>query len=151
MLISSVKNYQNILKIFPKLGIVFDFIIKNISDKTIESKYDISDGVYAIVQKCEPKSKDDQLLETHKKYIDLQYVISGRENIGWKFVDKSFEIHKKYSIKKDIAFFTNKPDTYIKLKKGEFVLFFPEDAHAPLCGNGTVKKCIVKIPKDFLY
>ncbi len=149
MLLSCIKNYQNILKFFPQLDIVFDFIINNVSDKTLEGKYDISRGIYAVIQKCEPKIKKEQLLETHKKYVDLQYVISGKEKIGWKFLDKSFKICKKYNPKQDIAFFSNRPDTYIRLKKGEFAIFFPEDAHAPLCCDNTVKKCIVKIPKIY--
>ncbi|MGE4385377.1 MAG: YhcH/YjgK/YiaL family protein [Endomicrobiaceae bacterium] len=151
MLISSLKNYRNILRIFPNLICVFDFIKNNISSSVNDGKYEISDGIYAVVQKCGPKAECDRLLETHRKYVDLQYVISGKERIGWKFADKTFKTHKKYSSKNDISFFTNKPDIYINLKKGEFVLLFPEDAHAPLSGAAIVKKCIVKIPKDFLY
>jgi YhcH/YjgK/YiaL family protein len=150
MLISSLKNYRNILKIFPSLACVFDFIKENIHSDTVEGRYDMSDGIYAVVQKCVPKDENERFLETHKKYIDLQYVISGKEKIGLKFVDKTFQVHKRYNSKNDISFFSNKPDTYIELKKNEFVLLFPEDAHAPLSGSGIVKKCIVKIPKDFL-
>lgn len=149
MLLSSIKNYQNILKFFPQLDIVFNFITKNVSNKTPDGKYDIARGIYALIQECEPKIKKEQLLETHKKYVDLQYVISGKEKIGWKFVDKSLKVFKKYNLKQDIAFFSNQPDTYIRLKKGEFVIFFQEDAHAPLCCNNTVKKCIIKIPKIY--
>ena len=150
MLISSIKNYQNILNFFPQLDIVFDFIIKNISDKTADGKYYITEEIYVDVQKCLPKPKKEQVLEKHKKYIDLQYVISGKEKIGWKFFDKSFKVLKKYSSKKDIAFYSNPPDTFINLKKGEFAIFFPEDTHAPLCCEKQVKKCVVKIPVKFL-
>jgi YhcH/YjgK/YiaL family protein len=150
MLISSIKNYQNILNFFPQLDIVFDFIIKNISSKTADGKYYITEEIYADVQSCLPKPKKEQVLEKHKKYIDLQYIISGKEKIGWKFFDKSFKVLKKYSSKKDIAFYSNSPDTFINLKKGEFAIFFPEDTHAPLCCEKQVKKCVVKIPVKFL-
>jgi len=150
MLISSIKKYTDILKFYPQLEIVFDFIIKNISTKTCDGKYDITKEIYATVQTCFPKPKEEQLLEKHKKYIDLQYVISGNEKIGWKFFDKSFKLLKKYNPKKDIAFYSNNPDTYINLKKGEFAIFFPDDTHSPLCCKNRVKKCIVKIPVNFL-
>lgn len=150
MLISSIKNYQNILNFFPQLNIVFDFIIKNISAKTADGKYYITEEIYVDVQNCLPKPKKEQVLEKHKKYIDLQYVISGKEKIGWKFFDKSFKVLKKYSSKKDIAFYSNSPDAFINLKKGEFAIFFPEDTHAPLCCEKQVKKCVVKIPVKFL-
>lgn len=150
MLISSIKNYKNILKFFPQLDIVFDYILKNISSKTIDGKYNITKTIYVNVQTCDPKPKKEQLLEKHKKYIDLQYIISGKEKIGWKFFDKTFKVLKKYNSKNDISFYSNPPDTFINLKVGEFAIFFPEDTHAPLCCDDTVKKCIVKIPVEFL-
>lgn len=150
MLVSSMKNYKNILNFFPQLEIVFEYIIKNVNVKTLDGKYNITKDIYAIVQTCQPKSKNEQVLEKHRKYIDLQLVLSGREKIGWKFFDGKFKVLKKYNIKNDISFYSNKPDMFINLKKEEFVIFFPEDTHAPLCCNKTVKKCIVKIPIKFL-
>lgn len=150
MLISSIKNYKNILKIFPQLDIVFDFLLNNISNKTVDGKYDITKDIYAVVANSQPKPKEEQLLEAHKKYIDLQYIITNTDNIGWKFLDKSFRIYKRYNKKNDISFYKTKPDIFFKLKKGEFVIFFPEDTHAPLCNLKKVKKCIVKIPKEYL-
>ena len=150
MLVSSISNCENILKFFPQLDIVFDYIVKNINNKTLDGKYNITKDIYATVQTCQPKPKKEQVLEKHKKYIDLQYVVSGKEKIGWKFFDKKFKVLKRYSTKNDISFYSNNPDTYINLKKGEFVIFFPEDTHAPLCCLKTVKKCIVKIPVKYL-
>lgn len=151
MLISSIKNYQNILNLFPNLDVVFDFIKNNVHFDTEDTKVNIENGIYAVIQTCQPKPKEEQLLEKHEKYIDLQYVISGKERIGWKFFDDSFKILKKYDLKKDIAFYSNMPDTYIDLNVGEFAIFFPEDTHSPLCCDCVVKKCVVKIPIDYLY
>ena len=89
-------------------------------------------------------------MEAHKKYIDLQYVISNTDNIGWKFLDNSFKIYKRYNGTNDITFYKDKPDVFFKLKKGEFVVLFPEDTHVPLCNLKPVKKCVVKIPKEYL-
>lgn len=150
MLVSSVNNYENVLKFFPQLDIVFDYINKNVNVKTADGKYNITKSIYAIVQTCDPKPKKEQVLEKHRKYIDLQYVVSGKEKIGWKFFDKKFKVLKRYNPKKDISFYSTLPDTYINLKKGEFAIFFPEDTHAPLCCQKTVKKCIVKIPVNYL-
>ena len=150
MLISSIKNHKNILKFFPQLDIVFDFLLNKVSSKTIDGKYNITKDIYAVVANSEPKPKEEQLLEAHKKYIDLQYILVNTDNIGWKFLDKSFKISKRYNKKNDISFYKNKPDIFFKLKKGDFVIFFPEDAHAPICNLKKVKKCIIKIPKEYL-
>lgn len=146
MLVSSMKNYKNILKLFPQLDIVFDYISQNVNIKTLDGKYNITKEIYAVIQTCQPKPKKEQVLEKHKRYVDLQLVLSGKEKIGWKFFDKKFKILKRYNAKQDISFYSNKPNTYINLKKGEFAIFFSEDTHAPLCCDKTVKKCIVKIP-----
>lgn len=150
MLVSSMKKYKNILNFFPQLEIVFDYVIKNINNKTLDGQYNITKEIYAVVQTCQPKIKNEQVLEKHKKYVDLQLVISGKEKIGWKFFDKKFKVLKKYNTKKDISFYSNTPDTFINLKKGEFAIFFPEDTHAPLCCDNIVKKCVVKIPVKYL-
>lgn len=150
MLISSIKNHKNILKIFPQLDIVFDFLLKNISSKTADGRYNVTEDIYAVVANSDPKPEEEQLLEAHRKYIDLQYILTNTDNIGWKFLDKSFKIYKRYNKKNDISFYKNKPDIFLKLKKSEFAIFFPEDAHAPLCNLKKVKKCIVKIPKEYL-
>lgn len=151
MLVSSLKNHKKILKFFPQLDIVFDFLKKEISAKASDGKIIINKDIYAVIQTCLPKPKNEQVLEKHKKYIDLQYVISGKEKIGWKYFDKNFTTLKKYNSKNDISFYSDKPETFIHLKKGEFAIFFPEDTHAPLCCDKPVKKCIVKIAESFLF
>ncbi|MDD5020593.1 MAG: YhcH/YjgK/YiaL family protein [Endomicrobiaceae bacterium] len=150
MIISSVKNYKSVTKYFPQLNVIFNFINSFMTKNIKEGKYELDFGIYAIVQNSQPKPRCEQLLETHKKYVDLQYVISGRDKIGWKFLDKSFVVDTKYNKKNDITFFQNKPDFFIVLKKGDFAMFFSEDAHSPLCGKTLVKKCVFKIPQKFI-
>ncbi len=150
MIISSFKNNKKTLKYMPVLKPVFNFIKDNIKTSVKEGRYEIGGGIYAVIQTSDPKPEKERLLETHKKYVDLQYVISGSDKIGWKFYDKTFKVFKKYDKKNDITFFKNSPDFFITLKKGEFAVFFNQDAHAPLCGVAAVKKCVFKIPAGLI-
>jgi beta-galactosidase beta subunit len=50
-----------------------------------------------------------------------------------------------YDSGKDCVFFKDKSNFWFKLSKGSFVIFFPEDAHAPLAGNSRVKKAVIKV------
>ena len=150
MIISSFKNKRKILEYMPVLKPVFEFIKKNLRTSVKEGRYEFNGGIYAVIQKSMPKPEKERLLETHKKYVDLQYIISGSDKIGWKFYDKTFKPVNKYDGKKDITFFKNSPDFFITVKKGEFAVFFPQDAHAPLCGKTSVKKCVFKIPQKLL-
>ena len=51
---------------------------------------------------------------------------------------------------RDVTFFSDRPDSWLSLPAGHFAIFFPDDAHAPLAGRGTLKKAIVKIAIDWV-
>ena len=48
-------------------------------------------------------------------------------------------------IQRYVIFYDDEPSTYFALKAGEAAIFFPDDAHAPLVGDGHVKKCVIKV------
>ncbi|MBA4387641.1 MAG: YhcH/YjgK/YiaL family protein [Verrucomicrobia bacterium] len=112
------------------------------ADKRIEI-----DGsrVYALPMTSQGKGRTAARLETHRKYIDIQYIMSGTDTMGWKAAAGCKTIAEPYNEARDIEFFTDKPDTYFDVSPGVFVVFFPEDGHAPLAGNGEVVKVVVKI------
>ena len=48
-------------------------------------------------------------------------------------------------MKRDFALYAQKASTYFTVKPGQFYIMFPEDAHAPIIGNGTLRKLIAKV------
>ena len=66
--------------------------------------------------------------------------------MGWKARSRCLQPHEQYDAEKDIEFFDDVPDTYVTVLPGEFVVFFPDDAHAPLIGTGAVHKVVIKVP-----
>ena len=143
-------NFQNknfYTNKFPFLKEVFDFL-SSLDKSSEERKYVINENIYAMLETSRPKKKEDQKPEVHRKYVDLQFIIDGKDVIGWKSMYDCKDVYKKYNSIKDIAFFNETPDFQIKLSKGQFAIFFPQDAHAPLCGQNPVKKCIVKISSE---
>ncbi len=102
-------------------------------------------NVFAIVQSCGGRGKKDSPLETHREYIDIQIVISGEEVIGWRLSAKCASVKTPYSRNKDIAFYNDPPSAWLPVSAGEFAVFYPEDAHAPLAGGCPVKKIIIKV------
>ena len=85
------------------------------------------------------------MLEAHRGYIDIQYVIDGADLIGIRKTSGCANPIGGYDRQKDIIFFNDKPEKYIKLKPGEFAIFFPDDAHAPLSGRAAAHKAVIKI------
>jgi biofilm protein TabA len=103
------------------------------------------ENVYAVVAKEPGRRKEDALLETHERYIDIQLVLAGSDEIGWKPKSACLRPASKYDREKDIRFFTDEPDAWLAVKDGAFAVFFPEDAHMPLISSGEIHKVVVKV------
>lgn len=110
-------------------------------------KYPI-DGtnVFATVTADPSKDFDKTQWESHRKYIDLQCVITGEERMG-KISFTSLTVTKPYDETKDVANYSGDGKTY-DVPAGTFMIFFPSDAHRPNItpgGNKVVKKIVVKV------
>lgn len=103
------------------------------------------DRMYALMAKDTGRGKDKYVLEAHRKYIDIQMVIAGSEEMGWKPLARCKSISSQYDEKKDIVFFSDKPDSWLTVLPGQFVIFFPEDTHMPLISNSIIHKAVIKI------
>ena len=68
--------------------------------------------------------------EAHKEYADVQIMIDGEENIGWASFGEC-NITEDFKEGSDIAFMDAPNGQLFALRKGYFMVFFPEDAHAP--------------------
>ena len=84
-------------------------------------------------------------LESHRRFIDIHYLLAGKETMGWRAAGDCREIEHEYSAEKDIAFFTDEPSLWLTMHPGTFVVFFPWDAHAPLVANGNIHKVVLKV------
>jgi YhcH/YjgK/YiaL family protein len=91
------------------------------------------------------RSRTDAKLEAHRKYIDIQYVIAGTDEMGFKPTADCKEIDTEYDVNNDIEFFEDQPDSWTPVPAGSFVIFFPQDAHAPLVSSGEIHKAVLKI------
>ncbi len=114
----------------------------------IEPKKYIIDGesVWANVQEYE--TKDEAKYETHRKYIDIQYMIKGKEFVG--VTDKTnCSTCVEYNSDTDLEFMDIKvKEEYQILNEGDFLIFYPTDAHKPSINPDEklkVKKVIVKV------
>jgi YhcH/YjgK/YiaL family protein len=109
-------------------------------------KYEIDgERVYAMVSRDSGRKKEEALLETHEKYIDIQFVLSGTDTMGWKPKSLCKKPTGAYDKGEDIQYFADEPDAWIETKSGSFVIFFPDDAHMPLISSGQLHKVVVKI------
>ncbi len=103
------------------------------------------DRLFCIISKGPGRSRAEAKLEAHRKYIDIQYVIAGTDEMGFKPAAECKMIDTSYDTDKDIGFFKDRPDSWTQVPAGSFVIFFPQDAHAPLVSKGEIHKAVLKI------
>ena len=110
------------------------------------SEIDIDgDRVFALVNRDPGRGRSGARLEAHRKYIDIQYLVSGREEIGWRPTRACREVTEPSVAEGDIMFFGDASQTWIDLPVGKFMIFWPEDAHAPLAAEGDNLKVVIKV------
>ena len=146
-----IKDYLKNAKIYynlsEKLKKGFEWLEKNDLEKLADGKYEIDGNeIYASIQTYE--TKNDANYEAHRSYIDIQYMIEGAEKIGVTDLTNC-NTCIEYDKEKDLEFFNiNCTEEYLELLKGQFMIFFPSDAHKPsitLNKKETVKKVVVKV------
>jgi biofilm protein TabA len=75
----------------------------------------------------------------------LDAVVRGVDEMGWRPLADCRAVETPYDSQRDIGFFADEPETWISVAAGQFVIFWPEDAHAPLSGQGELIKAVVKV------
>jgi YhcH/YjgK/YiaL family protein len=103
------------------------------------------DAVFALVSACIGKGRSSARLEAHQRYIDVQYCLTGADLIGYRPLAQCITVAGAYDETKDVAFFAGQPLEWISIEGSTCAVFFPDDAHAPLGGEGACKKIVVKI------
>ena len=111
-------------------------------------RHDIQgDNCYALVQEYE--TKPPGVWEAHRKYTDVQFIVSGEELMGYANLDtmRSMKITGDYDDSKDVFKFEGEGD-FLRCGPGTFVIFTPHDAHMPtiaVVDPQRVRKVVVKV------
>ncbi|MBI4958335.1 MAG: YhcH/YjgK/YiaL family protein [Desulfovibrio sp.] len=107
------------------------------------------EAVYAVVLDYQPEPRDKRLAEAHRKYIDIQYIVSGEELIGHAFlIDGLTPCEDLLADKDALLYEAVDGETFVHLTPGMYAIFFPWDIHRPGCASayGTpVRKVVVKV------
>ena len=104
-----------------------------------------ADNVYCLINEYHTKPKSIGQFEAHRKYIDIQYIISGWEKIGYAPLGQQ-RLIKEYDPEHDYALYSGRP-SFVNLAPAMFAIFFPNDLHMPGIGRGNiaVKKAVIKV------
>jgi YhcH/YjgK/YiaL family protein len=101
--------------------------------------------IFAIVEACTGRPRAGAKLECHRRYIDIQLVLEGIDEMGWRSAAECVDPATEFDAARDIRFYNDAPASWIATPAGHFCVFYPEDAHAPLVSEGLIRKVVVKV------
>lgn len=146
MILDHLSNHRRYHLLHPRFFLAFEFLSKtdlmNLPDGRVSI---LGNEIYASVAHAQGKGAENVRLEAHRQYIDIQYIITGQDLMGWRNIASCSLQREPYQQEQDIIFFNDPTETSFIVPSHHFVLFFPEDTHAPLAGFGPVFKIVVKV------
>ncbi len=153
MIFDDIKNIKNYAEIDGKIA---EFISGLQADIPAGRIYLSDDGLtYANVDEYTTKLHENCKPEAHKKYIDIQIMLDGVEELDYTDIE-GLDVSEAYDSARDVMFFA-KPERVLNkvvLAAGKFILLYPHEAHQPQMAYknlpAAVKKVVVKIPVDRL-
>ena len=148
MILDDLSNIEKYQSIHPRFKKAFEYLTSTDFEKCTPGKYEIDgEHIFAMVvnEEAVPMLASTAEFECHNAYIDIQYVFGGVETVGYKSRLTCVEPRGEYDSKKDVLFYEDAPDFFFKLYPGQFGIYFPEDVHAPMIGEGKIRKVVMKI------
>ncbi|MBN1302635.1 MAG: YhcH/YjgK/YiaL family protein [Melioribacteraceae bacterium] len=147
MIFDSIENAHLYYGVNAGIKKALEFLVQLDFTECEPGRIDIDgDNIFALVSRYSTKHESEVKWEAHRKYIDVQFVASGTENVGFINVDY-LDVAQEYDAKKDVEFYDGEGD-YLQLNEDEFMIFFPHDAHMPgieVEESEEVLKVVIKV------
>jgi YhcH/YjgK/YiaL family protein len=149
MITDTLAQHRRYHSLSPRFAAAFQFLETLPPDAALGRHEIDGDNCFALVQAYSTRPLTQAKFEAHRKYIDIQFIQSGREAMLWSPLAALTETTTPYAEERDVAFFAT-PAHFIttNLQAGEFVIFFPTDGHAPCLefqGLTEVRKAVIKV------
>jgi YhcH/YjgK/YiaL family protein len=146
MIVDKLKNIDLYKSMIPNLDSGLE-AIKDQMGKMETGRYEF-DGGFFMVQKGESKPMAEGLFEAHRKFIDIQIVVAGDEEIAWAELGDSTE-KTSYDEVKDAAYYEASEKHSLYVSEGMFYVAFPHDAHKAIrhtSNSHKFEKIVLKMP-----
>jgi YhcH/YjgK/YiaL family protein len=146
MILDFLENAERYVGTHPAFAAAFAFLRRPDLATLPNGRVELDgEKLYALVQQPEGRGRAAARLEAHRKYADIQFVISGHEEYGWRARADAAVVSEPYDAARDLEFFGGAPAVWLPAPAGSLAVFFPEDLHAPLAGVGPLHKIVLKV------
>lgn len=154
MILDKIENWKNYAGLGAGIARGLELLAGGALDGLAEGRHDIDgDRLYAGVQEYQPKDPGECRWEAHRRYVDIQYLATGCEAMGYRPAGE-LRVSEAYDAQKDVMFFETSPEagTLLKVETKMFAIFFTQDAHRPMMAFGApagrVKKIVLKVAAE---
>jgi YhcH/YjgK/YiaL family protein len=154
MIYGNINNLEFIENVYAKPLVKAINYLKNTDFNSLQpGKYEIEGTeIFANVMDTYTAVKSEIRPEVHCKYVDVQFLVEGKEIIGFAKETNKNKVSEDLLDEKDIKFYENvENEIELIMNPGNFAVFFPDDVHRPNCsheGKQNIKKVVVKIHVD---
>lgn len=146
MILDRLSNWPSYAAMHPLFPQAFRFLIEADWDSLKDGRIPIQgDEIFVLLSSDHGRGREKSPLEFHRRYWDIQLVLSGNEEMGWLPLTACSLVAQTYDPVRDIGFFADTPQGWFAVAPGQFSVFTPQDAHAPLAGQGLIRKAVVKV------
>lgn len=150
MIFDTLENAERYFAVHPGFRAAFEYLRKTDFSKLPTGRNEIDgERMFVMLNRDDAKGPEGRKLEYHRKYIDIQCVVGGADRQGWREISHCRESAMEYDPARDVGFYADKPETYVDVSVGEFTIYWPSDAHAPLSGHGPSIKPVMKLAVDW--
>ncbi|MBF9254634.1 YhcH/YjgK/YiaL family protein [Pontibacter sp. 172403-2] len=146
MILDKLANASRYTCMHPLFEEAFRFLLEADLQHLPTGKHSIKgDELFAILSEATGITEQDAKLEVHRRYIDIQYTVSGTDHMGWKDLAQCAAPSDPYTEVRDAAFFPDKTPNWFDVPAGSFTIFYPDDAHAAMITEDKVRKVVLKV------
>lgn len=146
MILSSLSDADRYRDWHPLFAQAFEFLRNTDLVALAPGRHAVEgEDIFAIVEHCRGRTRAQARLESHRRYIDIQLVLEGVDEMGWKPLAQCTQPLGEFDAGRDICFYDDVPSSWVATPAGAFCIFFPDDAHAPLVSAGMIRKLVMKI------
>ena len=146
MIIARLEDGERYYALHPLLKLLFEYVKSHNLLTAPTGRITLQGGdLFINVNDSTLLPREKQKLEVHRSYIDVHFPLSCAEDYGWRHLSTLADSDAPFDEDNDYALYSQPADKWFTLQPGEFCIVYPEDAHAPIVGDGKIRKLVAKV------
>ncbi|SMQ64498.1 YhcH/YjgK/YiaL family protein [Bacillus sp. OV166] len=129
MIMDHISNYNVYKGVNEKVGQAIAYILNTDFEIMQTGMHRVDgDNLFFNLIEYNTKNANERFWESHKKYIDIHYILEGKEYIGHELFER-MKIKEDYNEEDDYFLLEGSLQSKVKLEQGEFLICNPQDVH----------------------